>query len=82
MIKLPEIFRSILWSYDFDKCDPEKMKNTIIKQTIKYGDLDHFKWLNYFYGSDVVMNIIKTSPKTEIPQKSFNLASLLFNSNK
>jgi len=82
MIKLPEFFRSILWSYDFEKCDPEKMRKTIIKQAVHYGDLNHLKWLWSFYGPEVVMNVITTSSKTEIPEKSFNLAYLLFNSNK
>lgn len=82
MTKLPEIFRSILWSYDFDQCDPEKMQNTIIKQAIHYGDLDHLKWLQSFYGSEIIMKVITASPKTEIPEKSFNLTSLLFSSNK
>ena len=75
---LPEIFRSILWSYDFEKCDPEKMKNTIIKQTVNYGDLSHLKWAHSFYGSGAIMDVLNKSLKTEIHEKSFNLAKLLF----
>jgi hypothetical protein len=82
MIKLPDYFRSILWSYDFEKCDPEKMQNTIIKQAIHYGDIDHLKWIRFFYGSDVVMSVITALPKTELPEKSFNLASLIFSPSK
>lgn len=78
MNMLPEIFRPILWSYDFDKCDPQKMKDTIIKQTINYGDLSHFKWVRSFYGVNAVMDVINKSFKTEIHEKSLHLARLLF----
>lgn len=68
-----------MWSYDFEKCDLEKMKNTIIKQTINFGDLNHFKWLFSFYGSNTVRDVLNKSLKTEIHEKSLNLAKLLFN---
>ena len=42
MNKIPDNFKSILWSYDFSLCDPIKMKNTIITNAISYGNLDHW----------------------------------------
>jgi hypothetical protein len=42
---VPEIFRPILWSYDFDRIDPVKHRKTLIVQAINYGSLAHWRWL-------------------------------------
>lgn len=62
MKKLPEIFRPILWSYDFEKCDPEKMKNTIIANSVNYGTFSHWRLLRSFYGKKVIKERLHTTP--------------------
>lgn len=81
MNKLPPEFKSILWSYDFEKCDPAVMKKTIIAQTVKYGTLAHWKWMRNFYGDDTVRKILSEMRGTEINPKSREFISVVFNFN-
>lgn len=78
MTKLPKIFRSILWSYDFDKCDRDKMKNTIIANTISYGSLEHWRWIKSFYGAEEVQKVINNIPATAVRPSAVKLAHLMF----
>ena len=70
MEKLPDIFKPILWSYDFEKCDPIKMAKTVVVQAIGYGTLAHWKWIRSFYGDDEIKNILARVPATEIRPKT------------
>ncbi|HBC44094.1 MAG TPA: hypothetical protein DIU16_02205 [Candidatus Vogelbacteria bacterium] len=81
MQKLPQIFKSILWAHDFDKCDPEKMKKTIIIQALSYGTLDHWNWIRSFYGDAEITNILSSVPMTEIRSKTRALIETIFNFN-
>ncbi len=78
---LPSIFKPILWSYDFDKCDPLRMKKTIILQTLKYGTLKHWQWIRSFYGDEVVRKILFGIRETEIAPKTKPLIETVFNFN-
>ena len=78
---LPEYFKTVLWSYDFDAIDPVKDKKTIIINAINYGDLRHWKWLVGFYGKEAVTEVLKRSPWTEIRPRVRNLVSILFSIN-
>ena len=49
---LPEIFRPLLWSYQFDQINPEEDLETIVLQAINYGTLAHWRWLAQRYGED------------------------------
>jgi hypothetical protein len=81
MSALPSIFKSVLWSYDFDKCDPEKMKRTIILQALNYGSLNHWKWLQSFYGSEEINQVLAKAQVTEIHPKTKTLIEAIFNFN-
>jgi len=81
MTKLPPIFKSILWSYDFDKCDPEKMKRTIILQALNYGSLSHWQWVRSFYGNEEIKKVLAKAVVTEIRPKTRNLIEAIFNFN-
>ena len=50
--KLPDMFRPILWSYDFNRIDPLKHQKTIVVQAVNYGTLAHWRWLKERYGRD------------------------------
>jgi len=80
MTKLPEIFRSILWSYDFEKCDPEKMKNTIIANAIAYGDFGHWRFIKSFYGASNVQKVLNNIPVSAVRPSAINLAKMMFGS--
>ena len=76
--RLPEIFRPILWSYDFDRIDPAKHQKTIIVQAINYGTLAHWRWLRETYGRDGVRRALSVIPATAIRSRARRLASLMF----
>lgn len=78
MKKLPENFRSILWSYDFEKCDPIKMKNTIITNTILYGNLEHWRWIKSFYGILEVQKVINNISTSTFRPSAIKLARMMF----
>lgn len=75
---LPEEFKPILWSYDFDRIDPLKHEKTIIVQAINYGTLAHWRWLREQYGREGVRKVLSTVPATEIRPRAQRLASLVF----
>lgn len=80
MAKLPENFRPILWSYDFEKCDPEKMKNTIIVNAVSYGDLNHWRWLKSFYGTQDVQKVLDNISVSAVRPSAMKLAKIMFGS--
>jgi hypothetical protein len=75
---VPEIFRPILWSYDFDRIDPVKHRKTLIIQAINYGNLAHWRWLRQSYGRESVRQVLSAVPATEIRPRARRLASLMF----
>jgi hypothetical protein len=76
-MKLPEIFKSILWSYDFEKVDPEKMRKTLVSQSINYGSLKHWAWLQNFYGSERLKEIYSSLPQISIRESARKLALII-----
>lgn len=75
---LPDFFRPILWSYDFNKIDLEKNKKAIILNTINYGDLRHWKWIAENYGNYAVREVIGGVSSTEFRSRALRLAGLIF----
>ena len=75
---VPEIFRPILWSYDFERIDPVKHRNTLIIQAINYGTLAHWRWLRASYGRERVRQILASVPATELRPQARRLAALMF----
>jgi len=76
--RIPELFRPILWSYDFDRLDTAKHRKTLIVQAINYGTLDHWRWLVHQYGVAQVQEVISSVRSTEIRPRARRLAALLF----
>lgn len=81
MNTLPEYFKSILWSYSFEDCDPVKMKKTIISQSFNYGSILHWKWIKSFYGDKEIFAVLSSIPETEIHSKTKRLIEVGFNFN-
>ena len=78
---LPEYFRPILWSYDFEYFDPHQYTQTLVVQTINYGTLAHWRWLNHRLGKETVRHTLKSIPASQIRPGVRKLASLLFDVN-
>lgn len=78
MVALPETFRPLLWSYDFDRLDPLTHRKAIIVQAINYGSLSHWRWIAQQYGADAVRDTLSAVPVTEIRPRARRLAALLF----
>jgi len=76
--RLPEIFRPLLWSYDFERINPSADEKTIIVQAINYGSLTHWQWVLRQYGSERLREVLSTIPATELKPLSRRLASLVF----
>lgn len=76
--KIPETFRPILWSYNFDHLDADKHRKTVIVQTINYGTLAEWRWLRETYGREVVRRMLGSLPASELRPPARRLAALLF----
>jgi len=76
--QLPETFRPILWSYDFERLDPVRNRRTIVIQAINYGTLAHWRWITRRYGHESVRQVLSLVPVTEIKPRALRLASLIF----
>ena len=75
--KLPESFRSLLWSYKFPEIDPELHKKTIIVNVLNYGDLDQWRWLIKTYGRKQLKDTIESLPASEFRKPVVTLLRLL-----
>ncbi|MBI4117139.1 MAG: hypothetical protein HY451_00385 [Parcubacteria group bacterium] len=75
---LPEFFRPLLWSYDFDSLDLSKNKKTVILNTINYGDLKHWRWIINYYGKEEIKKVLETVPARQLRSRVRRLASLIF----
>lgn len=77
-MKLPDLFKPLLWSYDFSTIDSDKDKKTIIVNVINYGDLLHWRWIAQYYGREMIKEILGSLPASELRPRARNLAALLF----
>lgn len=75
------MFRPLLWSYDFDRVDPEKMKKTVVFQVLKYGSMAQWNWVRNKFGELAIRKILKDAPQGQFDEKNKNLISLYFNFN-
>lgn len=75
---LPPFFKPLFWSYNFSRIDPDSDKKLIIVQTVNYGNLEHWGWINKFYGSRIVRDLLQKVASTEFRPQALRLAGLLF----
>jgi len=75
--KLPEDFRWLMWSYKFDKVNPDKDRERIIVNTVNYGLWNHWRWIFHYYGKERLKRIILNLPASEFHKESLKLVSLL-----
>ncbi|MEK7211057.1 MAG: hypothetical protein AAB731_00300 [Patescibacteria group bacterium] len=76
--KLPEFFRPLFWSYNFDSLDLGDNRKTIVLTAINYGSLRHWRWVRDYYGKTAVAGIISSVPASELKRRAGKLAEILF----
>ena len=76
-LKLPELFLSLLWSYDFSSIDVERDKQRIIINTINYGQWKHWQWIVNYYGEENIKQFIENTPISEFRPRALKLVSIL-----
>ncbi len=76
--KLPEAFRSLLWSSDFGSLDVQAHKDMIVRQIINYGTLAHWRWLRDTYGEKDMQDTIAHAPSGAFRPRARALASIVF----
>src|SRR3989338_945461 len=80
-IKLPEMFRQLMWSYRFKEMDPKSHKRVIIVNTINYGDLSHWRWLVNYYGKAALKAMLRNIPFSEFRPAAIKLMGLFLDFN-
>lgn len=80
--RLPQNFKSLLWSYDFLKFDPDKDRERLIINTINYGDWEHWQWIFRQYTTYGIKKIIANIPASEFRERTLKLVRLLLNIKK
>ena len=81
-IKLPEMFRPLMWSYRFSEIDAESDKRVIIVNAINYGDLPHWRWLVNYYGRAALKAMLSDIPFSEFRTGAIKLMGLFLGFNK
>lgn len=81
-MKLPEMFKSIMWSYDFEKIDPDTMESIVIINALKYGTLEHWRWVKNFYGENRIRSVLAIYQANDIQPKTRSLIEKIFNFNQ
>ena len=74
---LPQNLKSLFWSYDFSKLDPQQDERLIIINVINYGNWKQWQWLVSFYGQDKVRRRLKEIPASELRAPALRLIALL-----
>ncbi len=77
--QIPASFKPYLWSYDFEKLDIERNKETIILNILYYGNFSDWKKLFQIYSEKQIKQIYKTSKKDSWNKKSVNFWNLKLN---
>ena len=77
--QLPEFFKPLFWSYNFESIDLEKQRKLVIVNTINYGDLKHWRWIHNYYSGKTIKDVLENIAATELRPRAGRLAELLFN---
>ena len=76
--KIPNSFKSVLWSYNLSRIDPRQAKRTIIVETINHGEWRHWQWIIKAYGKDTIRQLIANIPASEFRPEALALAAAVF----
>lgn len=67
-----------MWSYDFDQLDLNRDKQSIVINTINYGNLDQWRWINDYYGLSLLKQTIMSVASTAIRSRVKPLVKLIW----
>ncbi len=80
--KISSELQPLFWSYDFQRLDLAKNKQTVITNVINYGDLPQWRWLAGAYGRMEVRDVLNRIPAAAIKPRARKLAGIIFNIKK
>lgn len=72
----PQFFKGLFWDIDEGKLDYEKKAEWVVRRVFERGDLDDIFLLVYYYGSEKVMSVLKTT--SGLKKSDMLLAALMF----
>lgn len=75
---LPTNFKPYFWSFDFEKLDIQKNKQTIILQILSYGNIKEWSQVFQIYGANQVEEVFKNSKIDNWNKKSYNFWKMKF----
>ena len=76
LAKQPEIPSHLLWSFDKNKVDPQRMYKTIIEQVLERGSIEDIAKITKYYGLELVQDV--TLKMKVLNPKRVNLMSLIW----
>lgn len=76
-LKIPQDFKRLFWSWDFNLLDAQKHKRLIIAQVLNHGNWRAWQWLFKTYGKKELKDAIQNMPASEFRPAAIRLAVLL-----
>ena len=76
--ELPEMFKSLLWSFKWEEIDVDEDRDDIIVGAVNEGTLEHWRWIIKTYGKDAVREVLERHLISEFHPESLNLARVVF----
>ncbi len=77
-LKLPEMFRPLLWGLRWDALDVWRDERAIILAAVTNGRLEHLRWIIGAYGKNEIGQVLSQCLITELHAGARNLARILF----
>ncbi len=69
--KYPSIRKHLLWEYDWEKINFQKMEIVIIERVIERGDPSEWQEIVNFYGKDKILEVADRSTRLDQKHKNF-----------
>lgn len=67
----PNIRKHLLWEYDWESVDFEKLSTVIIERIIERGTMDEWKEMLRYYGKERILFVSKKSTRLDKKNKQF-----------
>lgn len=77
-LKLPEMFRPLLWGLKWNALDVGRDERAIILAAVTNGRLEHLRWIIDIYGKNEIRRVLSDCLITELHDGARNLARVLF----
>lgn len=77
VIRVPALFRPLLWSLNWEALDAWEDREDIIMAALNEGRLEHVQWIITTYGKDEIRSVLARRLATEFHPESRNLATMI-----